>query len=281
MAEASVVLCTYNRAHLLWRALECYSRVAFSDFELLILDDMSQDDTPELVRSWRDRLNIVYMPLTDKVPGVWRDAGAIINRGIRAARGRFVYITHPEVMVAPEILGAFNDVLGRYPGDFVNARPYYLTMGMQDAIDTVPWQSDFYALRGLPDFYEREEPVFHETMNDPGMQFILNENTRPQYIEMQPVLFSWVFGGMTRAGWKKLGGLNEYPSWGTVDIDFMMRRRERRIRTINPRFMYVVHQNHDKPTGAFEPTKRDFQKITLDIKAHYPSHKDFLEDMPD
>jgi hypothetical protein len=242
---------------------------------------MSEDGTGDLVHSWQDRLNIVYMLLTDKAPGVWRDAGAIINRGIRAAKGRFIYITHPEVMVAPEIIDSFNRVLERYPGDFVNARPYYLTVGMQAAIDTVPWKEDIYAVRGLPDFYEREEPVFHEDLNDPGMQYILNETTRPRYIEMQPVLFSWVFGGFTRAGWKRLGGLNEYPSWGTVDIDFMMRRKQQKIRTINPRNMYVIHQNHDTAVGRFAPTRRDFQKITADIKAHYPAHRNFLADMPE
>lgn len=48
----SIILPTYNRAHMLPGALETVKRQAFSDYEVLIIDDGSTDDTPEMIREW-------------------------------------------------------------------------------------------------------------------------------------------------------------------------------------------------------------------------------------
>ena len=54
---ASIVLCTYNRAHLLTRALDCYKNQSFKNFELIIIDDNSQDETEELINNYKKNLN--------------------------------------------------------------------------------------------------------------------------------------------------------------------------------------------------------------------------------
>lgn len=48
----SIVLPTYNRAHMLPGALETVKRQTFPDYEVLIVDDGSLDHTQEMIREW-------------------------------------------------------------------------------------------------------------------------------------------------------------------------------------------------------------------------------------
>jgi len=80
----SVVIPTYNRAHLLARAIHSVLTQTFSDFELIVVDDGSTDHTVEVVQSVRDpRMRLVRL---DRNCG----AGRARNAGIQAARGEWV-----------------------------------------------------------------------------------------------------------------------------------------------------------------------------------------------
>lgn len=55
MPQVSVIIPTYNRAHLLSRAIKNALDQTFQDFEIIIVDDASTDDTDKLVASFHDR----------------------------------------------------------------------------------------------------------------------------------------------------------------------------------------------------------------------------------
>src|ERR1051326_9034418 len=50
----SVILPTYNRGHLIERALRSVLNQSFGDFELLVMDDASTDNTEEVIRAIGD-----------------------------------------------------------------------------------------------------------------------------------------------------------------------------------------------------------------------------------
>src|SRR5579875_1683471 len=59
----SIVISAYNRAPLLARCLESCFAQAFSDFEVVVVDDGSTDDTIDLVNSLREaRLRLIRHP---------------------------------------------------------------------------------------------------------------------------------------------------------------------------------------------------------------------------
>ncbi|WP_323257898.1 glycosyltransferase family A protein [Spirulina sp. CCNP1310] len=60
MPKVSIIIPTYNRASALKRCLNSLTFQTFQDFEVLVCDDGSTDDTEEVVNSFLSRLTIKY-----------------------------------------------------------------------------------------------------------------------------------------------------------------------------------------------------------------------------
>ena len=73
---------TYNRAHLIGRALDSLLAQTYQDFEIIVVDDGSTDDTRQVLSRYGDRIRYVFQ----------ENAGpsAARNRGIRMAKGEYL-----------------------------------------------------------------------------------------------------------------------------------------------------------------------------------------------
>ena len=80
----SIILPTYNRAYILRQSIGSVLSQSFTDFELLIIDDCSTDDTSSIVSSINDS-RITYL----KTP-VNSGAAAARNYGISLAQGKYI-----------------------------------------------------------------------------------------------------------------------------------------------------------------------------------------------
>jgi len=80
----SVVIPTYNRAPLLGRAIRSVLAQCFEDFEVIVVDDGSTDETAAVVAAFDDP-RVSYVRLARNT-----GAGAARNAGIRLARGKFL-----------------------------------------------------------------------------------------------------------------------------------------------------------------------------------------------
>jgi glycosyltransferase involved in cell wall biosynthesis len=96
--KVSIIMPTWNRAHLLGRAIESVRAQSFKDWELIISDDGSTDNTPEVVKSWlasleRERSGQKKEPHAVYVrSGVNQGPAKNYNQGFRLARGEYVAI---------------------------------------------------------------------------------------------------------------------------------------------------------------------------------------------
>lgn len=77
--SVSVLLATYNRAHLLRRAVESVLNQSLQDFELIIVDDCSADDTPNRIEELKKIDSRIVSVQTDENVGV----AAARNAGLR------------------------------------------------------------------------------------------------------------------------------------------------------------------------------------------------------
>lgn len=82
----SVIIPTYNRAHLLGRAIQSVLDQTYQDFELIIVDDGSKDNTEEIIKKFQERDNRIKYIRHEKNKG----GSAARNTGIKAARGEYI-----------------------------------------------------------------------------------------------------------------------------------------------------------------------------------------------
>ena len=83
----SVIIPTYNRANLVGEAIKSVLKQTYQDFEIIIVDDGSTDNTKEVIRDFKDkRVNYVKYK---------KNKGVLLarNTGIKVAKGICVAFT--------------------------------------------------------------------------------------------------------------------------------------------------------------------------------------------
>ena len=80
----SVIIPTFNRAELVPRAIKSILGQSYANFECIIVDDASTDNTKKVVSSIKDE-RIIYLRHQEN-----RHASAARNTGIKNARGEFI-----------------------------------------------------------------------------------------------------------------------------------------------------------------------------------------------
>ncbi len=94
----SVCVPTYNGAAFIEETLRSIVNQSYQDFELLIVDDGSTDNTLEIVQSFSDpRIQLHRNPERLGIPGNW-------NRCLFLAQGEFVCLFHQDDVMLPENL---------------------------------------------------------------------------------------------------------------------------------------------------------------------------------
>ncbi len=78
----SVIIPTYNRSGMVIQAVESVMAQDFRDFELIIVDDGSTDNTPERLSPFKNRVRYIYQEN--------RGVSAARNKGINMASGRLI-----------------------------------------------------------------------------------------------------------------------------------------------------------------------------------------------
>jgi glycosyltransferase involved in cell wall biosynthesis len=91
-----VVIATYNRARLLKETIESVLKQTLQDFELIVVDDGSTDDTEKVLKSYGDRVR--YFRQENRGPSAAR------NLGIRRARASWISIQDSDDICAPNHL---------------------------------------------------------------------------------------------------------------------------------------------------------------------------------
>jgi glycosyltransferase involved in cell wall biosynthesis len=113
MPHISVILPTYNRAHLLGRAVQSVLQQTYRDLELIVVDDGSADETPAVVGQYTDaRLHYVRHATR-------QGAAAARNTGVRVSRGTYLAFQDSDDEWLPSKLARQLDVFlraGTEPG---------------------------------------------------------------------------------------------------------------------------------------------------------------------
>lgn len=129
----SVLMTSYNRDNYIGEAIESVLASTYANFELIIVDDMSSDDTVAIAKS--------YMRMDSRVRVYENDTnlGDYLNRNRAAsyAEGKYIKYVDSDDLIYPESLGIMVSAMERYPSAAVGIQgrnvqenvpyPVYLT----------------------------------------------------------------------------------------------------------------------------------------------------------
>ncbi len=82
----SILMATWNRAGLMGRTIESVRQQSFGDWELIIADDGSTDNTPDVVKNWQKEEPRIVFVHSEVNQGISKN----YNQGLRIARGEYV-----------------------------------------------------------------------------------------------------------------------------------------------------------------------------------------------
>lgn len=111
MPLVSVIIPTYNRAHLLGRAIESVLAQTFHDYELIVVDDGSIDSTRELLATFHGKL----IPLFQTHRGV----SAARNLGIKHSAGELLAFLDSDDEWLPDKLSRQVALFDRTKGSYI------------------------------------------------------------------------------------------------------------------------------------------------------------------
>ena len=111
MTHVSVIMPVHNRADLVAESIQSIQNQTLTDWELIVIDDASQDHTVEVVKRIQDeRIRLVEMPTKTNLP-------MLRNYGFDLARGEYIAFMDSDDISVPERL--------QVEAEFLDANPDY------------------------------------------------------------------------------------------------------------------------------------------------------------
>jgi glycosyltransferase involved in cell wall biosynthesis len=107
----SIITPTFNRGHLLTRVWESLKNQTFQDFEWIIIDDGSTDNTKEIVNSFNDPRLVFERFLQNKGVNTAR------NKGLDLAQGEYIVFVDSDDLLLPNALETFLKLWNEVPKD--------------------------------------------------------------------------------------------------------------------------------------------------------------------
>lgn len=152
MSKVSLVCAVWNTAHLLGRTLFTLTQQTFKDFEVIVVDDASEDDVETVVAPYRGELDIKVHRLVHNFG--MRGNTVSFNVGFALAQGEMIMENTPEIMFYPRCIEDMVGALEKLGHDsWVSVRTYNFTPEDQLIIDEFDWKKDITNLHNMPNFH--------------------------------------------------------------------------------------------------------------------------------
>ena len=108
----SVIIPNYNHGKYLRERIDSVLAQEFQDFELIILDDKSTDDSLAVINSYKDHPRVAHIIANEKNTG---NTFVQWERGINLAQGTYIWVAESDDVAEPQLLGTLVEALQAHP----------------------------------------------------------------------------------------------------------------------------------------------------------------------
>lgn len=132
----SIIIPTYNRAHLILNAINSVINQTYDNWELIVVDDASYDNTDEVIKNLSDH-RIKY--IKSETNG---GNAAARNIGVKAASGEYISFLDSDDLMESNCLEEFFNVLKNKPDTKFAFGGYYILNTQTNHKTKVLWRPD-------------------------------------------------------------------------------------------------------------------------------------------
>ena len=133
MTIVSVIIPACNCDRYIGEAIASVFAQTYTDYELIIVDDGSTDDTAQVIKSYGDRINYIYQ--TNQGVAQAR------NTGLAAAKGKYIAFLDQDDFFYPHKLASQVELMAQKPSLGMISSGWNIVNSQGEAINTVqPWE---------------------------------------------------------------------------------------------------------------------------------------------
>jgi len=147
----SVIIPTYNRSNLLKQTIDSVLQQSYTDFELIVIDDGSTDDTKTVLLNYGDAI----------IPVFRENSGAEKSRnaGAEIARGTYLVFLDNDDLFFPWTLKIYNElILHRNNPPFLIGQPLHFTDTLN--AEFIPDKVNRIKFAEYRDYFSKDRPVY-------------------------------------------------------------------------------------------------------------------------
>lgn len=140
--KVSVIVPNYNHAKYLRQRIDSIIEQTFSDYEIILLDDCSTDNSREILLTYQDNSHLSHIVFNKENSGSpflqW-------EKGIQLAKGEYIWIAESDDYASPFFLEYTVNALESHPGATVCYTDFYIVDSSGKTFDNVgyyEWEED-------------------------------------------------------------------------------------------------------------------------------------------
>ena len=258
--EISVIISTYNAVPWLEKVLWGYSIQEFTDFELLIADDGSTQETADLIEKFKTQVDFPVIHVWQEDEGFQKSR--ILNKAIVAANSPYLVMSDGDCIPRKDFLMVHNE--RKEKGYFLSGGYFMLPMSISEAIT----QDDILSGRCFEVNWLKSQGLKASFKNN---KLTAGKLTASLLNMITPTNASW--NGHNASGWKEdilaINGFDERMQYGGQDRELGERLMNLGIKSKQIRYSAIcIHLDHPRGYKNQESiTKnRAIRKATRDEK---------------
>lgn len=262
--KISVIFTTYNHPVWLEKVLWGYTLQTFKDFEVIVADDGSGEETAELIKRMQKEVNYPIQHVWHEDDGFQKCV--ILNKAIVASKGEYLVFTDGDCIPRHDFLQTHYDK--RQPNHFLSGGLIRLPMELSKKIT----KDDILSQKIFDKNWLEEQGLKKDFLKN--LKLTKKEATAGFMNKVTPTTPSW--NGHNASTWReivlKVNGFDERMQYGGQDREFGERLVNLGVKPKQIRYSTIcLHLDHSRGYARKESIEknRNIRKHTQKNKIHW------------